>query len=190
MGSEGLVTASAIPYILVLLMLVGTARSDFQQDRTECADQLVGLATCLPYVGGDAKAPTIDCCSGLKQVLDKSVKCLCVLIKDRDNPDLGIKFNVSLVAKLPSLCHAPVNVTNCIDILHLPAGSPDAKVFAGFANITGGSVAAPVASANSTGGKSSTAAEKSGAERPANRWLVAAEVLCGLLLWTFTSFGV
>jgi len=114
MGSEGLVTASAIPCILVLLMLVGTARSDFQQDRTECADQLVGLATCLPYVGGDAKAPTIDCCSGLKQVLDKSVKCLCVLIKDRDNPDLGIKFNVSLVAKLPSLCHAPVNVTNCI----------------------------------------------------------------------------
>ncbi|KAL3609075.1 hypothetical protein D5086_000095 [Populus alba] len=161
MGSEGVVTASAIPYILVLLMLVGTARSDFQQDRTECADQLV----------------------------------------DRDNPDLGIKFNVSLVAKLPSLCHAPVNVTNCIDILHLPAGSPDAKVFAGFANLTGGSVAAPVASAllipclfslkaNSTGGKSSTAAEKSGAERPANRWLVAAEVLCGLLLWTFKSFGV
>jgi len=44
--------------------------------------------------------------------------------------------------------------------------------------------------ANSTGSKSSTAAEKSGAERPANRWLVAAEVLCGLLLWTFTSFGV
>jgi hypothetical protein len=35
------------------------------------------------------------------------------------------------------------------DILHLPAGSPDAKVFAGFANITGGSVAAPVASGKS-----------------------------------------
>lgn len=34
------------------------------------------------------------------------------------------------------------------DILHLPAGSPDAKVFAGFANITG-SVAAPVASGKS-----------------------------------------
>ena len=58
MGSQGLVTTSAISYILVLVMLVGTARSDFQQDRTECADQLVGLATCLPYVGGDAKTPT------------------------------------------------------------------------------------------------------------------------------------
>ena len=95
-------------------MLVGSAKSDFQQDRAECADQLVGLATCLPYVSDDAKAPTLDCCSGLKQVLDKSKKCLCVLIKDRDNPNLGIKFNVSLVAKLPSLCHSPVNVTECI----------------------------------------------------------------------------
>ncbi|KAF9688620.1 hypothetical protein SADUNF_Sadunf01G0007200 [Salix dunnii] len=190
MGSQGLVTTSAISYILVLLVLAGTARSDFQQDRTECADQLVGLATCLPYVGGDAKTPTLDCCSGLKQVLGKSEKCLCVLIKDRDNPNLGIKLNVSLIAKLPSLCHVPVNVTKCIDILHLPAGSPDAKVFAGFANITGsGNVTTPAASGNSTSSKSSSAAEKSGAERPANRWLVA-EVLCGLLLWTFTSSGI
>ncbi|EEF31513.1 lipid binding protein, putative [Ricinus communis] len=123
---------------ILLLMLVGCGSSDFAQDRAECANQLVGLATCLPYVGGTAKTPTLDCCTGLKSVLDKSRKCLCVLIKDRDNPDLGIKFNATLAAFLPAACHAPVNVTECIDLLHLPPSSPDAKVFAGFANVTGG----------------------------------------------------
>ncbi|KAH8512400.1 hypothetical protein Peur_056376 [Populus x canadensis] len=189
MGSKNGVTTSAISYILVLLMLIGSAKSDFQQDRAECADQLVGLATCLPYASGDAKAPTLDCCSGLKQVLDKSKKCLCVLIKDRDNPNLGIKFNISLVAKLPSLCHSPVNVTECINLLHLPANSPDAKFFEGFANITqSGSIDTPVGSGSSTGSKPSSAAEKSSGERPANRWLVA-EIVCGLLLLAFTSLG-
>ncbi|KAF9686492.1 hypothetical protein SADUNF_Sadunf03G0164300 [Salix dunnii] len=182
MGSKDGVTTSAISCILVLLMLVGSAKSDLQQDRAECANQLVGLATCLPYVGGDAKAPTLDCCSGLKQVLDKSEKCLCILIKDRDNPDLGIKFNVSLVAKLPSLCHSPVNVTECISLLHLPANSSEAKIFEEFANITqSGSMATPVPNGNSTGSKPSSADK-------ANRWFVA-EIVCGSLLLALTSFG-
>lgn len=189
----------AISYVLVLVMLVGFASSDFQQDRTECATQLVGLSTCLPYVGGQAKTPTLDCCSGLKQVLDKSKKCLCVLIKDRDDPNLGLKINATLAATLPSSCHAPINVTDCIskspytqthtrkwtyicmpqkqacvlintirnfepfyfhfvlfgwlksglwssDLLHLPPGSPDAKVFAGYANLTKGINTVPAAS--------------------------------------------
>uniref|UniRef100_A0A6N2K795 Bifunctional inhibitor/plant lipid transfer protein/seed storage helical domain-containing protein n=1 Tax=Salix viminalis TaxID=40686 RepID=A0A6N2K795_SALVM len=185
MGSKNGVATSAISCILVLLMLVGSAESDFQQDRAECANQLVGLAACLPYVGGDAKAPTLDCCSGLKQVVDKSEKCLCVLIKNRDNPDLGVKFNVSLVAKLPSLCQSPVNVTECISLLHLPANSPDAKVFEEFANITqSGSIATPVLSGNSTG---MIISNPSSADK-ANRWFVA-EIVCGSLLLALTSFG-
>lgn len=98
----------------LLPMLLGLASSDVNQDKTECANQLVGLAPCLPYVGGDAKTPTIDCCSGLKQVLGKSRKCICVLIKDRDDPSLGLKINATLAATLPSTCHAPVNMSDCI----------------------------------------------------------------------------
>lgn len=98
----------------LLLILVGFASSSLDQDRAECADQLVGLATCLPYVGGDAKAPTLDCCTGLKQVLQKSRKCLCILIKDRDDPNLGIKINATLALGLPSACHAPLNNTECV----------------------------------------------------------------------------
>lgn len=93
---------------------MGYVESDFASDRNECANQLVGLATCLPYVQGQAKAPTPDCCSGLKQVVDKSRKCLCVLIKNRDNPELGFKINATLALKLPGACSAPVNASECI----------------------------------------------------------------------------
>jgi hypothetical protein len=79
----------------------------------ECAQQLAGMATCLPYVGGEAKAPTPDCCSGLKQVLNKNKKCLCVIIQDRNDPDLGLQINVTLALGLPSVCNAPANVSKC-----------------------------------------------------------------------------
>ena len=99
---------------LLLLLLAPFAASNIDQDRTECSDQLIGLAPCLPYVSGDAKTPTIDCCSGLKQVVQKSKKCLCVLIKDKDDPNLGLKINGSLALGLPNACHAPSNITECI----------------------------------------------------------------------------
>lgn len=89
------------------------ARSDDKQDKEECTEQLVGLATCLPYVGGNAKSPTPDCCSGLKQVLSTNKKCLCVIIKDRNDPDLGLTINVTLALGLPTVCHAPANVSQC-----------------------------------------------------------------------------
>lgn len=94
------------------LILLGLSRANIDKDKEECANQLVGLATCLPYVSGGAKAPTPDCCTGLKEVLDKSKKCLCVLVKDRDDPSLGLKINATLALSLPTLCHAPVNAAN------------------------------------------------------------------------------
>lgn len=98
----------------LLLLLVGFATSDLNQDKAECADKLVGLATCLPYVSDQAKAPTVDCCTGLKEVIDKSRRCLCLLIKDHDDPNLGLKINVTLALNLPSACHTPTNVSECV----------------------------------------------------------------------------
>ncbi|KAK8504807.1 hypothetical protein V6N12_033059 [Hibiscus sabdariffa] len=105
---------STLASILLLLLLAGFASSDIDQDKAECSNQVMGLAPCIPYVDGEAKAPTIDCCSGLKQVVDKSRKCLCVLIKDGDDPRLGLKINATLAAALPSGCRATVNMTDCI----------------------------------------------------------------------------
>ncbi|KAL5766898.1 hypothetical protein ACOSP7_017515 [Xanthoceras sorbifolium] len=176
---------------LLLLLILGFATSDVNQDRSECADQLVGLATCLPYVGGDAKSPTIDCCTGLKQVLDKSKKCLCILIKDRNDPTLGLKINATLAATLPSACHSPVNVTDCISMLHLAPNSPDAKVFEGFANISQGHSTTPAASVK---GSSSTSEEKSDGGGKSKRWIGGGrgggggvlEMACGISVLLFT----
>ncbi|KAE8705691.1 glucan endo-1,3-beta-glucosidase 4-like [Hibiscus syriacus] len=88
-------------------MLLGFASSHVNQDKAECADKLAGLAPCIQYVGGEAKTPTVDCCGGIEQVLDKNMKCLCELLKDKDDPSLGLKINTTIEATLPSTCHAP-----------------------------------------------------------------------------------
>ncbi|CAL1386147.1 unnamed protein product [Linum trigynum] len=144
-------------------LLAGTAESDLEQEKTECAPKLVGLAPCLPYVGGESKAPTLDCCSGLKQVLDKSRKCLCLLIKDRDE-DLGVKINISLAANLPGSCKSPVNVSDCVSLLHLKPNSTEAKKFDGLDEIIGkganssstATAAAPSAAASAASGGRAT----------------------------------
>lgn len=109
-------TLTSLLLVLVVFLLGGFGSSDFAQDRAECQDKLVGLATCLPFVGGEdeAKAPTMDCCYGVKEVVEKSKKCVCILIKDRNDPSLGLKINVTLAAHLPSACHAPANLSDCV----------------------------------------------------------------------------
>ncbi|KAG7639679.1 putative plant lipid transfer protein/Par allergen [Arabidopsis thaliana] len=114
---------------LIVVAMVVAAADDKTKDKEECTEQLVGMATCLPYVQGQAKSPTPDCCSGLKQVLNSNKKCLCVIIQDRNDPDLGLQINVSLALALPSVCHAAADVTKCPALLHLDPNSPDAQVF-------------------------------------------------------------
>lgn len=97
---------------LIMATMVASGE-DKAKDKEECTEQLVGMATCLPYVQGQAKSPTPDCCSGLKQVLTSDKKCLCVIIQDRNDPDLGLQINVSLALTLPSVCHATADVTKC-----------------------------------------------------------------------------
>ncbi|GJN24840.1 hypothetical protein PR202_gb12608 [Eleusine coracana subsp. coracana] len=97
-----------------MMMVVGVG-GDFAADRAECSDKLVGLATCLTYVQehATAVAPTPDCCAGLKTVLQTSRKCLCVLVKDKDDPNLGLKINVSKALGLPAVCKASANISDC-----------------------------------------------------------------------------
>ncbi|XP_062209989.1 non-specific lipid transfer protein GPI-anchored 14-like [Phragmites australis] len=138
---------------VVLVLAVATAMAtvaggDMSADKSECADQLVGLAPCLQYVQGQARAPAPDCCGGLRQVLGKSPKCLCVLVKDKDDPNLGIKINATLALALPSACGATrANVSHCAQLLHIPPGSKDAAIFSSGGGK--GSVTAP-AKDNST----------------------------------------
>ncbi|KAK7331471.1 hypothetical protein VNO77_25696 [Canavalia gladiata] len=183
-SNSNLVYSCTLP--VLLLLFAGFGRSDLAKDREECAEKLIGLASCVPYVDGEAKTPTIDCCSGLKEVLDKSKKCICILIKDRDDPNLGIKINATLAIQLPSACHAPANISQCVDLLHLAPNSPEAKVFEGFQNSTKTNSSTPVSSAagGADKGSSQSAQEKSSAVSTNKRWLVA-QVVSGILPFVF-----
>ncbi|KAF5181893.1 hypothetical protein FRX31_028512 [Thalictrum thalictroides] len=50
---------------LMLLMMITFVKSDLTKDGDECASQLVGLSTCLPYVSGTtvckAQSNTSEC---------------------------------------------------------------------------------------------------------------------------------
>ncbi|KAI3809478.1 hypothetical protein L1987_25454 [Smallanthus sonchifolius] len=128
MGSRN-VPRGLLPWLAITMVLVGLSKGDFDKDKKQCADTLVGLATCLPYVSNQAKAPTTDCCAKLKPVLDKNRVCLCILVKDRDEPGLGVKINATLALGLPDSCHLPSNITECPKLMNLPPNSPEAKIF-------------------------------------------------------------
>ncbi|XP_076913432.1 non-specific lipid transfer protein GPI-anchored 14-like [Bidens hawaiensis] len=132
MGSQH-VSNCFIPRLAIVVMLVcGVTKADIESDKKQCADKLVALATCLAYVGGQAPAPAVppkDCCTGIKQVVRSSMVCLCMLVKDRNDPSLNLKINETLALGLPSACQTPVNMSACVGLLHLQPGSPDAKVF-------------------------------------------------------------
>ncbi|XP_047148632.1 non-specific lipid transfer protein GPI-anchored 14-like [Vigna umbellata] len=123
---------AAPPHMLVLaitLVLVMHAKGESAQEKQKCAESLTGVATCLPYLGGEAKAPTADCCSGLTQALKSNKKCICVILKDRDDPDLGLKINITIAVGLPSLCKTPDNLSQCPALLHLDPKSREAQAF-------------------------------------------------------------
>ena len=160
--------------VMTVVVAMAAARADMSADRTECADQLVGLAPCLQYVQGQARAPTPDCCGGLRQVLGKSPKCLCVLVKDKDDPNLGIKINATLALALPSTCGAThANVSHCPQLLHIPPNSKDAAIFTPGSDK--GTAAAPAKD-------NSTATTNSRAQQATNGGSVSSTATAGVAL--------
>ncbi|XP_058744328.1 non-specific lipid transfer protein GPI-anchored 14-like [Vicia villosa] len=123
-------TNSMVHFLLLASMIIGIGMSDSSKDKQECTEQLASLATCLPYVEGEGKTPATDCCDGLKTLLKTNEKCLCLIIKDRNDPDLGgIVINVTLALNLPKVCNAPANVSRCPELLHMDPKSAEAQVF-------------------------------------------------------------
>ncbi|VAI38463.1 unnamed protein product [Triticum turgidum subsp. durum] len=172
----------------LMAVLVGLAGADFAADRAECADKLMGLATCLTYVqlAATARSPTPDCCSGFRQVLGASKKCLCVLVKDRDEPTLGIKFNVTRAMNLPSACNIPATFSDCPKILNMSPDSKEAEIFKQYGiehegkNATAAGVPKSVVLLQCTsGGKSADAA--AGAGRHAVAFAVVVSALLASL---------
>ncbi|XP_071700723.1 non-specific lipid transfer protein GPI-anchored 14-like [Rutidosis leptorrhynchoides] len=179
--------------LFMILTMVLVSRVTFganDKDKEECTEQLVGLATCLPYVGGNSKSPTPDCCSGLKQVLNTNKKCLCVVIKDRNDPDLGLTINVTLALGLPTVCHTPANVTKCPELLKLAPNSTEAQVFYQYGHSSSGTAPASSPSPNgganaaSVGGSGPSSKQKNGSS--GTTWLKRQVILMGVVSFIFT----
>ncbi|KAB1202131.1 Peroxidase 15 [Morella rubra] len=163
-------------------------------DLVALSDQLVPQDndTCHPFVAGDANAPTQDCWMGLGQVLQKSMKSLCVLMKDGDDPNLALKINATLSLHLATAYDAANKVSECVNsaLLHLAPNTTGAKEHEGLSNSM--TIEPGLASGNSTGnGAGSAAEEKSnGGEGVGRRWpgaVMVCEIILPWLFW-FTTY--
>ncbi|KAF8049356.1 hypothetical protein N665_2228s0001 [Sinapis alba] len=119
--------------ITIAIMFLGV-RADLKKDIKGCQDSMSDLYSCLPFVTNKAKAPDSTCCTTLKEKIDKgqTKRCLCTLVKDRDDPGLGFKVDANRAMSLPSTCHVPANISQCPELLHLPPDSVAAKIFKQF----------------------------------------------------------
>ncbi|WVZ15251.1 hypothetical protein V8G54_012817 [Vigna mungo] len=177
--------------LAITLALVMHAMGESAQEKQKCAESLTGIATCLPYLGGEAKAPTADCCSGLTQALKSNKKCLCIILKDRDDPNLGLKINTTIAVGLPSLCKGPDNISQCPALLHLDPNSPEAHAFNKKGQNSNGHSASPSARTSSENGRNQgsdeTNTENNGASYKGKRLLerFVAIAVAGLVIWLF-----
>ncbi|KAI7736770.1 hypothetical protein M8C21_012645 [Ambrosia artemisiifolia] len=182
MGSTNM-SRRLLPWLAMMMVLVGLSNGDFAEDQKKCADTLIGLATCLPYVGGQAKAPTMDCCAKLKPVLDKSKVCLCILVKDRDEPGLGVKINGTLALGLPDACHLPANITECPKLMNMPYNSPEAKIFEDYGkNVKNSNSTTTTPSGNGSSGSMNSDAAIG------KKWLVTEKILGALYIIIMVLF--
>ncbi|KAK4285584.1 hypothetical protein QN277_002264 [Acacia crassicarpa] len=168
------------------VVVMSGAMGDSSKEKEECTEQVAGLATCLPYVGGQAKSPTPDCCTGLKQLLHNNSKCLCVIIKDRNDPDIGsLQINITLAISLPNVCNAPSNISKCPELLHMDPKSPEAQIFYQLDVEKGSNKNAPTptAGASGDGGKSGSSQEASASHK--NEASLIARSLFGLQAFLF-----
>ncbi|XP_014624270.1 non-specific lipid transfer protein GPI-anchored 14 [Glycine max] len=148
---------------------------DSAQDKQRCAESLTGVTTCLPYLGGDTKAPTADCCSGLTQAMKTNKKCVCLILKDRDDPDLGLKINMTIAAAL----------------LHLDPKSPEAQAFNQIHQKSNGGSIRPSPTPSVEGssqngrkqGTDETATAKNRESYIGKRLLESLVAVAGLLIW-------
>ncbi|GAB2229370.1 hypothetical protein Droror1_Dr00023509 [Drosera rotundifolia] len=192
------------PYILLLLFITvpSLCSGDLAQDKQECGPQLIGLSPCLAYAetGSTAKAPTADCCGGVKQVLVSSMKCVCLLAKYKDDKSLGLDVDIDRALGLPAACHATANISQCSALLHLAPNSSLAKVFDDFAKKvaagTGGSGSSTSSSTTATStspaivGTTSSGTSTSSGATPAPKndagkgrtWLAASQMAYGIVL--------
>uniref|UniRef100_A0A0D6R7S6 Bifunctional inhibitor/plant lipid transfer protein/seed storage helical domain-containing protein n=1 Tax=Araucaria cunninghamii TaxID=56994 RepID=A0A0D6R7S6_ARACU len=164
-------------FALLFCCLASGTLSDFAADQKECGNQLAGLASCLPYVKGSAKIPVKDCCDKLLQMHQNNPKCLCVLIKDSSDPQLGLTINLTLALTLPDDCNVNANVSRCPALLNISSNSPQAQIFKHNITSSAGPGKSPAANSTSTSSSMSSSGSFSYQIKPSMCWSGSALVV-------------
>ncbi|ESQ40865.1 hypothetical protein EUTSA_v10014820mg [Eutrema salsugineum] len=120
---------AVFPAAISILLLVLSVSSPFVHGKsaptTDCSAVILNMAKCLSFVtiGSQVEKPDIECCSGLKTVLDSNAECLCEGLKN--SASFGVKLNVTKASTLPAACNltAPP-VTACGLSTNHPASAP------------------------------------------------------------------
>ncbi|RZB61726.1 Protein YLS3 [Glycine soja] len=140
----------------------------------------------------DETLDAIHCCSGLTQAMKTNKKCVCLILKDRDDPDLGLKINMTIAVGLPSLFKTPDNLSQCSALLHLDPKSPEAQAFNQIGQKSNGGSISPSPTTSAEGssqngrnqGTDETAtAKKNSASYIGKRLLESLVAVAGLLIW-------
>ncbi|XAR68614.1 hypothetical protein NMG60_11003806 [Bertholletia excelsa] len=163
--------------VVLIGLMVGQVISDLNQDKNECKDQLVAFSPCLSYASGESKAPTAACCVEMNKDFNTNKRCLCLLVKDRNEPNLGLTINATQALGLPYVCHvAGANISECPELLHLAPDSPDAKFFLQFD-----------ASARKSLNAAAGATPKGSSNAMTERW-IGWKMVAGMVLIVFSVF--
>lgn len=118
MGISGKKVIMILGITITAIFIMASASSE--ADEKECAAELASLASCIPYVSGEAKKPVPQCCEDTKKVKQSKPKCLCVLIKESSDPSIGLPINTTLAIQMPSVCNIDAKVSDCPSIIINP----------------------------------------------------------------------
>ncbi|ESQ37030.1 hypothetical protein EUTSA_v10003117mg [Eutrema salsugineum] len=90
---------AAISILLLVLSVSSPSIHGKLAPTTDCS------AKCLSFVtiGSQVDKPDMECCSGLKTVLDSNAECLCEGLKN--SASFGVKLNVTKASTLPVACN-------------------------------------------------------------------------------------
>ena len=105
-------------------VMVSYAMADAAKDRIVCkATGLAGYMSALHWWSSKSTYTQAVVLASNKSKGNK--KCLCITIRDRNDPELGLQINITLNFGLSSVFHAPSNQS---DSSPAPAPSPSGNV--------------------------------------------------------------
>ncbi|XP_054807290.1 non-specific lipid transfer protein GPI-anchored 1 [Prosopis cineraria] len=143
---------------LSLVLLGGRSVAGANDLTTKCSQNIQKVMPCLSYATGKEAEPTKQCCEATSSIKESSPECLCFVIQQTHNGNSQSKslgISEAKLLQLPSACKLAVNMSNCPNLLGLPANSPDAAIF----KTANSSSAATPATTNAVTARSNSSAD-------------------------------